>query len=152
MSIHNRQNNFYEYNDDKDRSTIRNYIKERFFTGTSNRSLRRNGLGFLWWAVELTKEPWERYEGIPHQGKEKYYYVKIILENPDLYSSTFERIIGKEPRIVFPLLDCIIENNFNRNQYREVIKKLNSDIHLFHYSLMPYKKVRNKIDKLIDNS
>ena len=124
-------------------------IKNRFFTTSDNRSLRRNGLAFLWWAVELTKEPWEQYDGIPNKDKDKYYYTKIILEDNDIYASTFERIIGKEPLIVFPLLDCIKENNLGRKQYREVIKKLNSDVHLFHYSLMSYNDVRNKIDKLI---
>jgi len=142
-------NDFFKYENEKPRITIRNYIKNRFFTSSDNRSLRRNGLTFLWWAPELTKEPWERYDGIPNQNKDKYYYTKIILEKPDIYASTFERTIGKEPKIIFPLLDCIKENNLGRKQYREVIKKLNSDVHLFHYSLLSYKDVRNKIDKLM---
>mgnify|MGYP001243472206 FL=1 len=141
---------FYEHKDDKDRITIRNYLKNRFFTSTDNRSLRRNGVAFLWWAAELTKEPWEEYEGIPESGKEKYHYTKIILDEPDIYASTFERTIGKEPKIVFPLLDLIQENELGRNQYRELIKKLNSDVHIFHYSLMKYDEVRNKLEKLLN--
>ncbi len=139
---------FHEY-DDKDRTTIRNYIKNRFFTSSDNRSLRRNGLAFLWWAIELTRAPWEQYEGIPKQEKDNYFYSKIILDDNDIYASTFERTIGKEPGIVFPLLDCIEENSLGRSKYRELIKKLNSDIHLFHYSLMSYNDVRKKIDLLI---
>jgi len=141
---------YYSYENEKDRTTIRNYIKNRFFTTSDNRSLRRNGLAFLWWAAELTQEPWAQYDGIPNQNKDKYFYTKIILEDSDIYASTFERTIGKEPRIVFPLLDCIHENELGRKQYREVIKKLNSEVHLFQYSLLPYKTVREKIDNLID--
>ena len=141
---------FYEYKDDKDRITIRNYLKNRFFTSTDNRSLRRNGVAFLWWAAELTKEPWEEYEGIPESGKEKYHYTKIILDEPDIYASTFERTIGKEPKIVFPLLDLIQENELGRNQYRELIKKINSDAHIIHFSLMQYGDVRKKLETLID--
>ena len=141
---------FHQYDNEKDRTTIRNYLKNRFFTGTDNRSLRRNGIAFLWWAIELTKSPWNKYEGIPKEEKDDFFYSKIILDDNDIYASTFERTIGKEPSIVFPLLDCIKENDLGRSQYRELIKKINSDVHLYNYSLLPYKDVRSKIEKLID--
>ena len=141
---------FYEYENEKDKSTIRNYIKNRFFTSTDNRTLRRNGIAFLWWAVELTKEPWQVYDGISGSEKDKYHYTKIILNEPDIYASTFERTIGKEPKIVFPLLDLIYENNLRRREYRDLIKKLNSDAHIYHFSLMKYDEVKRRLEKLIN--
>ena len=142
-------NDFFKYEDKSKRITIRNYIKDRFFTSTSNRTLRRNGLATLWWASELTKEPWEKHTDIPKKNKDKYHYTKMILENPDLYSSTFERTLGKEINIVFPLFDCIEENNLGRAKYRELIKKLNSEAHLIHYSLLSYKNIRIRLDNLL---
>ena len=142
-------NDYFKYEDVSKQKTIRNYIKDRFFTSTSSRTLRRNGLATLWWASELTKEPWENYNDIPKGNKDKYHYTKMILEKPDLYSSTFERTLGKEINIVFPLLDCIEDNELGRNKYRELIKKLNSDAHLIHYSLLNYKNIRTRLDILL---
>ena len=68
-------NKFDEYNE-KDQGTVKNYIKRRFFTGTDNRTLRRNGVALLWWAAELTHSPWDRWEGIEKKSKEKYHYTK----------------------------------------------------------------------------
>ena len=139
---------YFEYSEEI-RTTVRNFITNRFFTTTDNRSLRRNGIAFLWWAVELTHSPWDRWNNIEKRSDDKYYYTRVVLKDTDIYLNTFERTIGKEPRIVFPLLDVIIENKLTRQQYRAIIKKINSDVHIFHYSVMPYKEVREKIDSLL---
>ena len=139
---------FYEY-DDKDKSTVINYIRNRFFTAVDNRTLRRNGVGFFWWAVELTHTPWDRWNGIEQNSKDKYYYTKCILKDTDRYQQIFERSIGKEPKIAFALLDTIIENNLNRKQHNGLIKKVNSDAHIFHYAVLPYKIIRQKMDTLL---
>jgi len=150
----NRENNifdvskFYEYND-KDKGTVTNYINNRFFTAVDNRTLRRNGIAFLWWAVELTHTPWDRWNGIEQNSKDKYHYTKCILKDTDIYQQIFERTIGKEPLIAFALLDTIIENNLNRKQHRDLIKKVNSDVHIYHYSTLSYKNIRQKMDTLL---
>lgn len=139
---------FYEYNEEI-QTTVRNFLTNRFFNTTDNRTLRRNGVAFLWWAVELTHSPWNRWNNIEKRSNDKYYYTRVVLKDTDIYLNTFERTIGKEPRIVFPLLDAIIENKLTRLQYRSMIKKINSDVHLYHYSVMKYKEVRVKIDTLL---
>jgi|TARA_B100001964_G_scaffold68294_1_gene77590 hypothetical protein len=129
--------------------TIRNYIETRFFTALDNRTLRRNAVAFLWWAVELTHSPWDRWDNIEKRSDDKYHYTNIVLKEPDIYQQTIERTIGKEPRILFPLLDEIDENNLNRSQYRELIKKINSDVHIYHYSTLSYKNIREKMDAFL---
>ena len=139
---------YYEY-DDKDKTTVSNYINNRFFTGVDNRTLRRNGIALLWWAAELTHTPWDRWEGIEQSSTDKYYYTNHVLKDPDIYQQIFERTIGKEPKIAFALLDTIIENNLNRKQHRDLIKIVNSDVHIFHYASLPYKIIRQKMDTLL---
>jgi len=140
---------YYEY-DDPDKKTLRNYIKNRFFTTSDNRSLGRNGIAFLWWAAELTRSPWEKYEGIPKDNKDDYHYTKIIINEPDIYSSTFERTIGKEQNIIFPLLDVIKTNDLGRKAYRELIKKINSEAHLLNFSVLNYSEIIKLMEKLIE--
>ena len=83
---------------------MRNYIKRRFFT-SGIASIRRNGIAALWWACDLTCTPWVKYSDIDKGKKDDYHYTKIILERPDLYLNTFERIYGREIPLVFYLLD-----------------------------------------------
>ena len=145
---HYELENFYNYSADIQK-TIRNYLQIRFFTAVNNRTLRRNGIAFLWWAVELTYSPWDRWNGIEKNSKDKYHYSKCILKDTDIYQQIFERTIGKEPLIAFALLDTIIENNLNRKQHRDLIKKVNSDVHIYHYSTLSYKNIRQKMDTLL---
>jgi len=139
---------FYNYSTEIQK-TIRNYVETRFFTAVDNRTLRRNAVAFLWWAVELTHSPWDRWDNIEKRSDDKYYYTKIVLKEPDIYQQTIERTIGKEPRIVFPLLDAIFDNKLSRPQHRELIKRINSDAHIYHYSVLSPKQTRHKIDSLL---
>lgn len=131
-------------------TTIRNYVKTRFFS-TGVRDLRRNGLASLWWASELTYAPWEKYPEIQKSTKDDYHYTKIILESPDIYQQTFERIFGREPYLVFYLLDYINDNNLGRNEYRALIRKLNSNLSYNIFSIQSPKEIKNNIDKLAIN-
>ena len=146
---HYRLENFYDYSEEEIKKTIRNYLERRFFTAVDPRTLRRNAVAFLWWAVELTHTPWDRWNGIEQNSKDKYHYSKCILKDTDIYQQIFERTIGKEPLIAFALLDTIIENNLNRKQHRDLIKKVNSDVHIYHYSTLSYKNIRQKMDTLL---
>ena len=140
-------NKYYEY-DGQEQKTIKNYIETRFFTGTDNRTLGRNGISFYWWATELTHSPWDRYDGIDKRD-DQYYYTKYVVNNPDIWASIFERITGQEPSIIFNLLDVIIENDLKRNQYRELVKKIRSDLHIFQYSMLASGKIKKRINHLL---
>ena len=139
---------FYNYSAEIQK-TIRNYVETRFFTAVDNRTLRRNAVAFLWWAVELTHSPWDRWDNIEKRSDDKYHYTRILLKDTDIYQQTFERTLGKEPRIVFPLLDAIFDNKLSRPQHRELIKRINSDAHIYHYSVLSPKQTRHKIDSLL---
>ena len=142
-------NKFYDYNE-KDQGTVRRYLKNRFFTGSDNRTLRRNGVALLWWAAELTHSPWDRWDDIEKKSKDKYYYTKCLFDNLDLFQGLLERTIGKEPKIVFTTLDVIIENKLTRSGQRDLVKKINSDVHIYNYSSLSQKLIRDKMDSLIN--
>lgn len=135
---------YYEYNSEEQK-TIRSYIQTRFFTGTDNRTLRRNAISSLWWATELTYAPWERWTGFPEVSNDKYYYSKIILSDTDLFLNVFERTFGKDNKIIFPLIDVFAENNFTREQKRIIYKKINTDLAFRNYSVIEYKEIKSLI-------
>jgi hypothetical protein len=142
-------NNFYDYNEE-DQTTVKNYLETRFFTGSDNRTFRRNGVALLWWAAELTHSPWDRWNGIENKSKDKFYYTKCIFDNLDLFQGLLERTIGKEPKIVFTALDIIIENKLTRSGQRDLLKKINSDVYIYNYSSLSQKLIRDKMDILIN--
>ena len=140
--------NYYNY-DEKVKQTIKNFIKFRFFTGSDSRTLRRNGIAFLWWAAELTFAPWEKWNNIVSPKEDKYFYTKFILDNPDVYANTFERSLGREPKVLYPLLDIIINNKLSRAEYRDLIKKVNSELYYCQYSTLSIDVIKEKLMKLL---
>jgi|TARA_B100002003_G_C14127193_1_gene542150 hypothetical protein len=128
-------------------NTMKNYVKTRFFT-SGIRDIRRNGIAGLWWACDLTYAPWEKNSEIEKEGKDAYHYTKMILERPDLYFSTFERIYGREIPLIFYLLDFINDNNLGRNEYQSLIMKLNTNLAFSVFSIQSPKEIKNNIDML----
>lgn len=146
----NRVNyNLENYYNEKDevKELIKRFIENRFFT-TGIRSLRRNGIASLWWAAELTHSPWERYNGIEKNNKDKFHYTKIILEQPNIYQQTFERTYGRETELVFHLLDFIHDNNLGRSEYEKLIMRLNSDLSYRIFSIQIPSDIKQNIEKL----
>ena len=138
---------FYEYND-SEQKTIKNYINSRFFTSTDNRSFGRNAIAFLWWATYLTCSPWDNFSDIKKK-EDKYHYTKILFKSGfDLYQQIFERVLGKEPKIVFATLDFISKNNLTRSQYRNLIKKINSELAFRNLSFLNQESVEQEISKI----
>ena len=142
-------NNYFHYDDDI-QGTIRRYIKARFFTGDGSRSLRRNGLAFMWWAVYNTKAPWKRYPEIGEKDDD-YHYTRMIIGQgaTDLYQQTFERKYGQEPLLVFTLLDIIEDFSLNRKKSRELIKKIESDLSFIQLATLDKSALRDHIEKLV---
>ena len=142
-------NNYFHYDDDI-QGTIRRYIKNRFFTDDGSRSLRRNGLAFMWWAVYNTKSPWKKYSEIPEKDDDFYYTRMIIGQGAtDLYQQTFERKYGQEPLLVFTLLDVINENSLNRKKSRELIKKIESDLSFIQLAILNRDDLKEHIESLL---
>jgi hypothetical protein len=140
----------YFYYDDDIQGTIRRFINNRFFTGDGSRSLRRNGLSSMWWAVHFTKAPWKRYPDIAEKDDD-YHYTKMIIGpgRSDLYQQTFERRYGLEPIVVFNLFDVINDYGLNRKKYRELIKKIESDLSFMQLATLEKNAVRAHIESLL---
>lgn len=142
---------FYSYKNSDKRTTIRNYIKTRFFTDSDNRSLRRNGLSTLWWAVELTHTPWKRFDGINQISEDIYYYTRILLNDTDLHQNIFERAYGKDSRVIFPLMNIIKNNKLDRKNKRVLYKKLNSDLAVSNYSVLTIDDIEQRIESILNS-
>lgn len=138
---------FYEY-DNSEQQTIKNYINSRFFTSNDNRSFGRNAISFLWWATYLTCSPWDNYPEIKKK-EDKYYYTRILFKGGfDLYQQIFERVLGKEPKIVFGILDFVKNNNLSRNKYRNLIKRINSELAFRNLSFLSQQHINKEIEKI----
>ena len=65
----------------RDQNSVKNYIKNTIFiNGKGRAAKRRNALSRLWWAVDLTVFPWEKFDIIPEKD-DKYHYTKILITN-----------------------------------------------------------------------
>ena len=140
--------NYYNENEEV-QTTMRNYIDNRFFVG-KNRDLRRNGIGALWWACELTHSPWEKFDNIVKKNKDKYHYTKIILDKPDIYQTIFERVYGRETPLIFHLLDFIVDNNLGRKEYQKLTMRLNSQLAFNIFSTQSEDAIKSNFSKLMN--
>jgi len=137
------------YTENKEvKTTIRNYIKNKFFI-VNNRGLVDNGIASLWWACELTHSPWDRFDNIKKDNKDKYHYTEIILERPDIYQQVFERTYGRETPLIFHLLDFIVEHNLGRNEYRRLVISLNSQLAFNIFSTQSEDAIKSNFSKLM---
>jgi len=139
---------FYDYSENE-QQTIRNYIKQYFFTESDNRTLRKNALSGLWWAVELSIEPWERYDGVQKISDDKYYYTKVLIEDTNLYQGTIERVFGQNPKMLFPIIDLVIDKNMGKDSKANLFKKVNSILAFRNLSNMNYDEIKKEFNTLI---
>ena len=139
---------FYEYSE-SEQQTIKNYIKQYFFTGSDNRTLRRNALSRLWWAVELSIEPWDRYDGVKKISDDKYYYTKVLIEDTNLYQGMFERVFGKNPKMLFPIIDLVIEKKLAKDSKANLFKQVNSILAFRNLSNMNYDEIKQEFGDLV---
>ncbi|MBZ4416007.1 DUF6339 family protein [Myxococcus sp. RHSTA-1-4] len=72
------------------------------------RSLRRHAIGRLWWAVHLTRAPWEYDDALaPLRKDDPYAYTRMLLGNQEVFFHTLEREFGSNRRILIALLEVI---------------------------------------------
>lgn len=79
-----------------------------FVQGEGLASLRRHTLARLWWAVELTRAPWEKDQVFePLRSSDPYIFSRVLLGNQDVYQALVERKFGSESRILIPALEAV---------------------------------------------
>ena len=142
--------NDYETSIDEEKKTISNYLRNTFFLfGQGKASKRRNALSRLWWAIELTHSPHDRYN-IKCNNNQKYYYSEILINNSDLWLNLFERTFGVNPTIVFSIIDIIDSENLKTKEIKILIKKVNSHLSFRNLNHLSYNDIINQFKLFID--
>lgn len=92
-----------------DAKGARNSILDHWFVrGEGRSSLRRHAVARLWWAVHLTRAPWEQDSALlPLRKNDPYIYTRLLLGNQDVFFHTLEREFGSDRRILIALLEVI---------------------------------------------
>ena len=90
--INNRFKSFSSA-DDKEKSQLKNIIKNRFCTkDDSSRSLTTNHISRLWMVAEMTYMCWERFDGLEELKKQNpYHYTEMALKQQDLFFDMYQR-------------------------------------------------------------
>lgn len=104
-------------------------IRMRFFMNGSSRSLHRQAISKLWWAVRLTVAPWERDISFERFRKDdKYYYTRILMSSDSFETDVMERpLVSSSQTLLITILDYFGRNPEllkNRDFYREFLKEV----------------------------
>ncbi|MCY1042594.1 DUF6339 family protein [Corallococcus sp. bb12-1] len=108
---------------------IRNSILEHWFVqGEGRASLRRHSVARLWWAVHLTRAPWEQDDALlPLLNEDPYVYTRLLLGNQDVFFHTLEREFGSDQRILIALLEVVRRS---KRAQSPLIKWLSKEVNL----------------------
>ncbi|QSQ11215.1 DUF6339 family protein [Myxococcus landrumensis] len=86
-----------------------------FVQGRGLGALRRNSVARLWWAVHLTRAPWERDVSLgSFKSTDPYVYTRVLLANQDVYQGLLERDFGVNLRTLTAMLEVIRRDPANR--------------------------------------
>lgn len=122
------------------------YISEKWFTGNSARSLRRNSLAGLWWPVYLTVMPADGWNGKFSflQSSDEYHYSRMLLTNADLQLNLLDRKTGWSRNVLLPIL-AVLERKpellGSRQLYRPFIREVNLMMSYRKLGSMPPERV-----------
>ncbi len=129
-------------------------IESHWFTTISNdRTLRRNAVARLWWAVHLTRAPWLKdidfFKDMKYDKNDEYRFTKILLSKQDVYQQVLERGLGRNTRLLIVILE-FIENHVDitREQIRSFMKELNLAMSTRSFSLLNYPDLREELFKI----
>lgn len=118
-----------------------------WFASGSDRMLRRNAIARLWWAVHLTRAPWERdafFEDL--KTSDPYRFTKVLLSAQDIYSQVLERGFGRDNRMLITILEFLETNpDMHRNQIRALMKELNLELSVKNFAVLG----RNDLRKIV---
>jgi hypothetical protein len=86
----------------------RHIMSHWFVQGGGLGALRRNSVARLWWAVHLTRAPWERDKSLgTFKSEDPYVYTRVLLANQDVYQGLLERDFGVNLRTLTAMLEVI---------------------------------------------
>lgn len=142
----------YELNEDMKTQEFISSVKEHWFVGENDRSLRRHTIARLWWASKLTVSPWGKdAENFGHlENDDPYIYTRILLSNQDIYQSILERTLGRSSKILIAFLEYLNQNpEFRvRSAYRNLIKEINLISGFKKITMLPF----DEIYKILEDS
>lgn len=138
--------------DKKTKEASISYILSHWFAaGGNDRSLRRNAAARLWWAVRLTRAPWEKDEFFSDLKKasDPYRFTRTLFSTQDVYQQVLERGLGRDNRILITVLEFIDENSdIKREQIRDFMKELNLALSVRNFSLLTREEMKAAIFEL----
>jgi hypothetical protein len=133
----------------KKETVINNILSHWFATGGNDRSLRRNAIARLWWAVRLTRAPWEAdQEFFSDLIKEEdvYRFTRVLLSTQDIYQQVLERGLGRDNRMLITVLEFIEEHkNITREQIRDFMKELNLGLSVRNFAVLGRQELKRAI-------
>ena len=133
--------------------SIKEFILSHWFVGGNDRSLRRHAIARLWWAAHLTVSPWEKdpvfYQGVKFKTDDSYLFTKILFSTQDVFQQVLERSLGRDSRILIPVLAYIEESGpLTREQIRDLIKELNLALCIRNITLMNFNEIKEFISEI----
>lgn len=134
--------------DSKAKTAATNYVLSHWFTSGNDRMLRRNAVARLWWAVHLTRTPWERDSEFFKDLKSDnpYRFTKVLLSTQDIYQQVLERGFGRDNRLLITILEFLEENkDSTRAQIRSFMKEMNLELSVKNFSILNRKEMRTAI-------
>ncbi len=136
--------------DAKAKEAATNYILSHWFaTGGNDRSLRRNAVARLWWAVRLTRAPWERdpeFFADLNKETDPYHFTRVLFSTQDIYQQVLERALGRDNRLLVTILEFIAEHpDIKREEIRDFMKELNLALSIRNFSLLDRQEMRKAV-------
>lgn len=135
----------------KKEAAIRYILEHWHAAGGNNRSLRRNAIARLWWAVHLTRSPWEKdsFFNDLKEGTDPYRFTRTLFSTQDVYQQVLERGLGRDNRILITVLEFIDEHeDIKREHIRDFMKELNLALSIRNFSLLTRDEMKTAIFEL----
>jgi hypothetical protein len=129
-------------------ATISYIVSHWFATGGNDRTLRRNALARLWWAVRLTLAPWLRDREFFSDltGDDVYRFTRVLFSTQDIYQQVLERGLGRDNRMLITILEFIEQHpEIKREQIRDFMKELNLALSVSNFSTLNREAMKRAI-------
>lgn len=137
--------------DSQQKQSAINFVLSHWFaTGGNDRSLRRNAVARLWWAVRLTRAPWERdqdfFGDLKKNGADPYRFTRVLFSTQDIYQQVLERGLGRDNRMLITILEFIEQHqDIKRDQIRDFMKELNLAMSVRSFSMLDRKAMKEAV-------
>lgn len=133
---------------DEEKTSAINFVLSHWFSSGNDRKLRRNAVARLWWAVRLTRAPWEQdpeyFKDLA--GGDPYRFTRVLLSTQDIYQQVLERALGRDSRLFISVLEFLEEGGkMKREQIRDFMKELNLALSVKNFSILPRPKLKESV-------